>query len=231
MIFMPYTYCITFLKTNQRYYGVKFSKNSAPSDLGKSYFSSSKLVKQLIEKHGVDSFIFEVRRVFTCSDKARSWESKVHRRLNCAESIFWLNKHNQGEKFNFDWSGMKRSVDFKRKISEANRTRVITDATKELWSKQRKGRSPWNKGLKGVQKCSEETRKKISQSSLGRKQPPRSESWVEKQKIAQQNRSEEIKIKTSNSLKNQQKYSCVKCGMRVTKSNLVRWHNEKCSKR
>lgn len=52
-----------------------------------------------------------------------------------------------------------------------------TDETKKLFSEQRQGRKnpklqgriPWNKGKKGVQTYSEETRKKMSESHKGKK--------------------------------------------------------------
>lgn len=49
-----------------------------------------------------------------------------------------------------------------------NLGRIPTEETRKLWSQQRKGRSSWNKGKPGVQKHSEETRRKISELGKGK---------------------------------------------------------------
>ena len=59
-MYLPYTYLITNKITNQFYYGSRFRNNNLqrnPSDdLWIHYFTSSVLVKALINEHGADSF-------------------------------------------------------------------------------------------------------------------------------------------------------------------------------
>ena len=66
----PYTYHLYHIPTGLHYYGVRWAKNCAPSDLWSTYFSSSKAVKKLIKEYGKDSFIAKVRKVFTTKEQA-----------------------------------------------------------------------------------------------------------------------------------------------------------------
>lgn len=111
----PFTYCVTHIPTNKRYYGCRYSKDCNPNDLGKTYFTSSKHVKQLIKEQGIQNFSFEVRKVFDSIDKCRKWEHKVLTRLNASKSDKWLNKHNGGQKFYCT----EHSLETRRKLSKA----------------------------------------------------------------------------------------------------------------
>ena len=55
----PFTYLLYCKPTGQYYYGSRYSNNSHPSQLWKTYFTSSKTVKKLIEQDGINSFIIE----------------------------------------------------------------------------------------------------------------------------------------------------------------------------
>jgi len=55
----PYYYVIKHKPSGKLYAGSQYGKNSDPSNLLKTYFTSSKVVKQLIEKDGADSFVIE----------------------------------------------------------------------------------------------------------------------------------------------------------------------------
>jgi hypothetical protein len=89
----PYTYLIGWSNQNKFYYGVRFAKNCNPEELMKSYFTSSKYVKQFIEINGLPDII-EIRKIFQTQNDARNWETKVLRRLNVVEEEKWLNKTN-----------------------------------------------------------------------------------------------------------------------------------------
>ena len=51
--------------TNTLYYGVQYSKNCNPTNLWKTYFTSSEYVSSLIKEYGKDSFSYEIRKTFT----------------------------------------------------------------------------------------------------------------------------------------------------------------------
>lgn len=87
----PYTYLIGWSKLNKWYYGVRYRKGCAPSELWSKYFTSSHVVKQFRKLNG-DPDIVIVRRVFKDVDSARHWERKVLKRLKVVESNKWLNQ-------------------------------------------------------------------------------------------------------------------------------------------
>jgi hypothetical protein len=97
-IYRPYTYLIGWPHLNKYYYGVRYAKKCNPSDLWISYFTSSKIVKQLRKEHGEPN-IKEIRKTFDDPQSARLWEYKVLKRLNCVKDPKWLNQSNTGETF------------------------------------------------------------------------------------------------------------------------------------
>lgn len=92
----PFTYLIYCKSTKQYYYGVRYSKNCSPTDLWKTYFTSSSYVKELIKKYGKSDFLFEIRKLFNNSNDARIWEQKVLLKLNVSVRADFINKTNTG---------------------------------------------------------------------------------------------------------------------------------------
>jgi len=90
---IPYTYVIGWSSIGKFYYGVRFAKGCNPEDLFKTYFTSSKHVKNIIKIKGLPDII-KVRKKFTSIDQARLWENKVLRRLNVVYDEKWINKTN-----------------------------------------------------------------------------------------------------------------------------------------
>ncbi len=91
---IPYTYLLKFLPTAHVYYGVRFREGCHPNELFKTYFSSSKTVKTLIEHYGANSFEYTIRKTFNNKKDAVIWEQKVLLRIKAAEKHFFLNKSN-----------------------------------------------------------------------------------------------------------------------------------------
>jgi len=96
---IPFSYYLYHIPTRKHYYGIRHGKNANPETLWETYFSSSKIVKQLIQEYGVDSFRTEVRKIFNSAKEAIIWEHKVLRRLDAASREDWINRHNGGTKF------------------------------------------------------------------------------------------------------------------------------------
>jgi len=151
-IYTPYTYLITFLPTGQQYYGVRTKRGCNPTDLWNSYYTSSKVVRQLIAQHGCGAFTTEVRRTFATREAALLWEHRVLRRLDAARTPHWLNKNNGDRKFVNEgpggmW-GKKHTEDAKQRMSinssgEKNPNwggKAFTDESRRKISEARKGK-------------------------------------------------------------------------------------------
>jgi hypothetical protein len=67
----PYYYLIRHKPSGKLYAGSQYGKNSDPNNLWTTYFTSSDLVKKLIEEDGVDSFEIEY---IDCRSDAREYE-------------------------------------------------------------------------------------------------------------------------------------------------------------
>lgn len=88
----PYTYLITHKITGKRYYGVRFKKGCHPDEFFKKYFTSSKVIHEIIKNEGVDIFNTEIRRIFDCKNKAKRWEYTVLKRLHVIFNENYYNK-------------------------------------------------------------------------------------------------------------------------------------------
>lgn len=95
----PFTYMLTHLDTGRRYYGARYSRGCQPSDLWTRYFTSSRIVHQLMKAEGKNAFKTEIRRVFPSVEACLEWELKVLRRLHVSTNDHWLNKSAGGKRF------------------------------------------------------------------------------------------------------------------------------------
>jgi hypothetical protein len=75
------------------YYGVRYKEGCTDNDLWKTYFTSSKLVKQMRKIIG-DPDIIQIRKRFSNSCDAIKWESRVLRRLDASRRDDFLNLQN-----------------------------------------------------------------------------------------------------------------------------------------
>lgn len=90
---IPYTYLIGWSELNKYYYGRRTAKNCNPSELWKTYFTSSRLVKQFRLDNG-EPDIIQVRRTFTDKKKCSLWECKFLERINAQHNSKFLNQRN-----------------------------------------------------------------------------------------------------------------------------------------
>lgn len=149
----------TVYKTTNNVNGKYYIGKHKTDFLGDNYLGSGKLLKQAINKYGVESFSKEILFVF---DNEKDMNDKEKELVVISEETYNLCEGGNG---GFDYinrtgiskfTGKKHSEETKQKISE-----------------RRKGKStisedfiPWNKGSKGV--YSEEHKEKLRQASANR---------------------------------------------------------------
>lgn len=91
--YKPYTYLIGWTKLDRWYYGVQIRETGLvanPSNLWKTYFTSSKTVHKFRELFG-EPDVIQVRKVFTNRNDAFNWEQRVIYRVLSRTPIKWLN--------------------------------------------------------------------------------------------------------------------------------------------
>ena len=214
---MPYTYIITHIPTNVKYYGVQYKKNARPEDIGTKYFSSSKSLKRLIEKEGISNFLFEVRKVFDSKEKAIQWEKRFLTRINAAKSTMWFNLHNGG---GFNNGGYKLSEVTREKMSKSN--------SKPKSESHRQKLKIHLDNKRKIPVWTEEMREGLSNRmtgntiNLGRKHGPYSKERREnmsKKLIGNKNGAGPHAIKI---------VTCPHCGLEGGGGNMTRYHFDKC---
>jgi hypothetical protein len=97
----PYTYLIKHIPTGKVYYGLRYAKGCHPKDFWVKYFTSSKDVRAMITKYGKDSFVPEIRRVFTDPIHAIKWELTVLRRMKVLQRTDFINRNIPGTTLRF----------------------------------------------------------------------------------------------------------------------------------
>lgn len=184
---IPYTYCLTHKLTGKRYYGVRYKNGCNPNDLWKNYFSSSEIVKQLIDEDGINSFIAEVRKTFNTKLEAINWEKKVLKRLKVTHNDMWLNQNHgcgsygmtdkthseETKKLMSEKQSGKNNPMYGRthtgealiKISEASKGRIYSEEAKRNFSAAAKARGI-SKSTRDAS-LSDESNKKRSHTLLG----------------------------------------------------------------
>ena len=94
--FIPYTYLVRLKDTENYYYGVQFSENANPANLGKTYFTSSKTINWWVDTLGLNFVEFEVRKTFPNDpDAAIRWEHKVLQQIKAGKfkSMHFVNEN------------------------------------------------------------------------------------------------------------------------------------------
>lgn len=89
---IPYTYLVRFKETGQVYYGARFCKGANPDKFFIDYFTSSKLIHEIIKSHGINSLEYEIRKTFNSIDDCIKWENKVLRRIKAQSNPMFINK-------------------------------------------------------------------------------------------------------------------------------------------
>lgn len=115
----PYFYIITHLPSGKYYAGCKFNSKANSDDLMTSggYKTTSKVVKQLIESDGLDSFKVLKIKHFKTAEEALWYESKFLIKVNAATNSKFLNRQNGGKNF-INKGGYKLKPSTRSKMSK-----------------------------------------------------------------------------------------------------------------
>lgn len=185
-----YTYLIKFLPTGQVYYGSRCGKNCNPSEFWVKYFTSSKVVKNLIKEHGKESFVYEIRKTFNDPKDAQKWERKVLRRMDVARKSYFLNKSNGVAPILSGW----KNPFFMKKHTEQTKQKM-----KENQPNKNGEKNPNWKGGKDRRKFKgDEIKRKQAQSDL--------------MKIKNPMLNEEVRKKHTEAISKRKTYACEHCG-------------------
>jgi hypothetical protein len=89
-----YTYLIGWSNLNKYYYGRRTAVNCDPSELWKSYFTSSVHVTEYRKLHG-EPDIVQIRKIFGENFiRCEKWETRVLRKMNLSGDLRFLNRRN-----------------------------------------------------------------------------------------------------------------------------------------
>lgn len=80
--YKPYVYLLKFKPNEKFYIGVKYGKGASPDLFWVKYFTSSKIVKNLVRVYGKESFEYEILKTFDSPEKALKYEQTIIRRMN-----------------------------------------------------------------------------------------------------------------------------------------------------
>ena len=220
----PYTYLIGWSSLNTWYYGRRTHRKATPDDLWKTYFTSSKFVKEFRVKYG-EPDIIQVRRVFDDNDKCKIWECRVLTKLGVPHNNKFLNKQCGSTSFDSTgrtWKNNKRFSDNQSKRQKG--LVMVKDSTTGIYV----GKVPvghdnikngvWvglNKGVsvgKGLKK-SNGHKDSISKSTKG-KPKTKTDKWN--------------KAKEEKRFNYQRQHTCEKCGTTCTQLTYNAHHGDRC---
>ena len=106
---IPYTYSVTHKETGIHYYGSRYSKGCSPDDFFVRYFTSCKIIHDIIKREGIDSFTFKIRKIFTNGIDCINHENKFLARINAKNNPKFFNRQNEtiyvNGNFNFITNG------------------------------------------------------------------------------------------------------------------------------
>lgn len=95
---VAYVYSLRFQLTGQWYIGCRYTKSltrqAVEHDLLVRYFTSSKIIKNLIKIHGVKVFEPKIRKIFDNADEAKAYEVLLLKRVNARDNPDFLNQCN-----------------------------------------------------------------------------------------------------------------------------------------
>jgi hypothetical protein len=139
---IPYVYSLSFIdpKTNTKrwYIGVQYGKNCNPENLWLSYFTSSKVIKSLLNEYGPKSFKTKIIKTFTTEVSARAYEERFIRKainLGLKLNIQLINRGIPNKNFAHSMKGRKYEEIFDPITCNNLKTNLRKPKTKEALEK------------------------------------------------------------------------------------------------
>ena len=163
----PFTSIVGWTKANIYYVGVKYAKGCNPSDLGTTYFTSSKKIRAIWAYIEPD---FKCIYPFDTREEALSFEEVLQREFDVLQSKQFANQTIGGKKFCIDdETRSKMSASHTGKtISEKTRAKMSAAKLGKPRSEETKAKMSAAKLGKAGKALSEETRAKISAALKGK---------------------------------------------------------------
>lgn len=220
------------------------------------YFGSGIRWSRHIKLHGIEHVETLWYCLFLDEESCKEFALLCSNQWNIAKSDDWLNLiREDGLVGGAIRTGIPQSSKTRKKISKSHKGKFLSSETKQKISTSIKA---WNKeypeafkaaklkaantrvGYKHSEKakqkmsistigqyCSEETKQKMKVSHIGKFHTRET-----KIKLSLANTghivTEQTRMKMSLKAKNRPKFTCKHCSIQTSKSNLIRWHNEKC---
>lgn len=141
------------------------------------YMGSGKLIKYAFQKNGksnFEKFLIQYCTTFEELNNAEKFWIDYYRKLGKAE-------YNLASGGSAGWGGWNKGKKMPPESLEVRQKRSLSHLGK---SSGMKGKTPWNKGKKGVQKISEETRMKLSKIHKGKSNKNKGKHWYNNGKIS-----------------------------------------------
>ena len=157
---IPYVYLIGWTKLDTWYCGSRSAANCHPSDLWKTYFTSSEYVKKFRDENGEPDHI-EILKDFEAPIDALKYEEEKLREFDILNKNNWLNVGIFGVSI---YSIGPKSKETKMKMSNSKKGRILSEETKRKMSEAKKGR-----------KFTKEHRQKMVEAAKNKKMPPMSD--------------------------------------------------------
>ena len=128
----PYFYIIKHVPSQKYYVGCKINSraNSADFMTEKGYQTTSRVIKEIIQKDGLDSFEIIKIKHFETPDEALAYEMRFLTRVNAAKNIKFYNRHNGGENF-VNKGGYTLTESTKRKMRKPKSKETIEKQNQE----------------------------------------------------------------------------------------------------
>ena len=128
----PYFYIIRHIPTQKYYAGCKINSKADSSNFmtEKGYQTTSRVVKDLIQKDGLYSFeIIRIKHLET-PDDALTYEMRFLTKINAAEHSMFFNKHNGGKNF-VNKGGYKLAESTKQKMRKPKSKKTVEKQNQE----------------------------------------------------------------------------------------------------